>query len=675
MGEALPINTPAQIAADLARAGFPVFPCGHDKRPLTPHGFKDATAELGEVEAYWRQYPSALVGLPTGATTRIFVIDLDTDKTTGEPVGENSLAALGFADLKDRVPSVQTPSGGLHLYFRAAGLPNTVRKLGAGIDTRGEGGYVIAPGSIGPAGAYVARGVQICQANLPDLPRPLLDALRVQAKPALQVGASMGLRRGSDTPAALCEVQEVLSYIPPDCSYGDWVTVLMGLHDHFDGSKAGLDVADEWSAGGVKYKLGEVAEKWRGFKAGGGTGWGSVCSLARQCGADLSAIARSHKGKETPFAMQTRPALEAPNAEPTRDMGFFCAADLSGKAVPERAYLVAELVPAGTVTTINGDGGTGKSLIALQLCVSTVLGRPWMGQKVKPGRALFISAEDDRDEIHRRLYNISCAEGVGLADLDNLTLCSLAGEDALLAVPTAGQGDVMQETPLFRALDEWLSKHRPTLTVLDTLADLFGGNEVNRAQARQFIGLLRGLALRHDTTVILLAHPSQSGMASGTGSSGSTAWNNSVRSRLYLRRIKSTEGDEPDADARELEVMKANYGRTGLVMPLRWKEGVFVLDARSETGLDRMVASAKAERVFLKILRAYTDEGRYVSAQPGPTFAPSAFAKHPHAEGCTNRALRAAMDSLLASGRIKIAMHGSGAKARSHIAIVQRNGD
>ncbi len=198
------------------------------------------------------------------------------------------------------------------------------------------------------------------------------------------------------------------------------------------------------------------------------------------------------------------------------------------------------------------------------------------------------------------------------------------------------------------------------------MADLFGGNEINRAQARQFIGMLRGLALRHETTVWLLAHPSLAGMATGTGSSGSTAWNNSVRLRIYLRRVKSTEGDEPDPDARELEVMKANYGKTGLVLPLRWRAGVFVAEVRAEGALDRMASSAKAERVFLKILRAYADEGRYISAQPGPTFAPIAFAAHPMAEGCTKRALRSAMDSLFIGGKIATATHGSGAKARSH---------
>ncbi len=266
---------------------------------------------------------------------------------------------------------------------------------------------------------------------------------------------------------------------------------------------------------------------------------------------------------------------------------FFCAADLDGKPIPPRQWHVPELIPAGTVTTLNGDGGTGKSLAALQLAVATALGRKWLGPDVKQGQALFVTAEDDRDEMHRRLADIAQAEGVKLGDMDKLTLRSLAGKDALLAIPNPVKGDLLSETPLFFALDRWLSEYRPTLTVLDTLTDMFGGNKINRAQARQFICMLRGLALRHETTILLLAHPSQTGMATGTGSSGSTAWNNSVRSRLYLTRaVPEGDSDFADGDARKLEVVKSNYGGVGLVLHLRWQNGVFVAEPRAQ-GLAR----------------------------------------------------------------------------------------
>lgn len=95
----------------------------------------------------------------------------------------------------------------------------------------------------------------------------------------------------------------------------------------------------------------------------------------------------------------------------SRKSRFFVASDLAGKEVPPREWLVPDLVPAGTVTLLTGDGGTGKSLVALQLAAACAMGRPWLGRDVAAGRALFISAEDDQDELHRRLFDVAQAVG------------------------------------------------------------------------------------------------------------------------------------------------------------------------------------------------------------------------------------------------------------------------
>lgn len=349
---------------------------------------------------------------------------------------------------------------------------------------------------------------------------------------------------------------------------------------------------------------------------------------------------------------------------------FFSASQLDEKKIPAREWLVDGLVPSGTVTLLGGDGGTGKSLVALQLAVGTALGRAWLGLSVTPGRAVFISAEDDTDELHRRVQDIAVAEGAAVAELENLILRSLAGEDALLAMqdPTTGS---LRASALFSELEERLKADAPALVVLDTLADMFPGNENDRTQARQFIGLLRGLAIRSGCAVVVLAHPSLSGMNSGAGTSGSTGWNNSVRCRLYLDRVKD-QGYEANPDARVLRTMKANYCRTGGEIALTWKDGVFVADA-PVTGLDRAAASAKAERVFLKLLRQFTEEGRRVNHAGGINYAPNMFAKHPDSEGCAKRVFKIAMDSLLSAGRIKIAKDGPPSKQRSFLTFTEES--
>lgn len=353
--------------------------------------------------------------------------------------------------------------------------------------------------------------------------------------------------------------------------------------------------------------------------------------------------------------------------EIVRESKFFVASDLDGKPIPSREWLVADLVPMNTVTLLGGDGGTGKSLLALQLATAVATDAAWLGKFAESGKALVISAEDDKDELHRRMADIVRANGIALADLKNLHMRSLAGEDALLA--TLGADGRLTASALYREVCKAVAEVRPKLIILDTLADLFPGNENDRTQARQFISLMRKLAITSHCAVVLLAHPSLSGISSGSGTSGSAGWNNSVRSRLYLERVKD-DGYEADPDARTLSTKKANYGRVGGEVHMRWKAGVFVADA-ALNGLDKVAHNAKAERVFLKLLRLFTDQGRHVNHSGGATYAPTNFATHPQSEGCTKRALRTAMETLLDAGKIKITEHGPKYKRRSFLTLAE----
>lgn len=253
----------------------------------------------------------------------------------------------------------------------------------------------------------------------------------------------------------------------------------------------------------------------------------------------------------------------ATTARAERASHFYSAATLSGKAVPPREWLVPELVPQKTVTLFGGDGGTGKSLLALQLAIATAAGGSWLGRTVQAGPVIFISAEDDEDELHRRTDDILRSADLEYHDLAGLTLRSLAGEDALLAVETQV---ALIQSALFEELDARAEAEGPVLIVIDTLADVFPSNENDRAKVRQFVGILRGLALKRRCAVILLAHPSLSGLNSGAGTSGSTAWNNSVRSRLYLSRVIQ-DGHEPEPRRggwyRRLSGMVAGAGAAG----------------------------------------------------------------------------------------------------------------
>jgi len=329
--------------------------------------------------------------------------------------------------------------------------------------------------------------------------------------------------------------------------------------------------------------------------------------------------------------------------------------DFDGKPVPERDFHVPDMVPGKTVTMLGGDGGTGKSLLALQLAVATVVGGSWCHQPVKRGACIYVAAEDDLDELHRRLVAIANGFGVGLDRLGDLHIVPLAGADALLAVPDPKAG-ALRPTDLALRIEAKIAEVAPVLAIGDTLSDLFGGQENERAAARQFVGLLRGWAIRFDLAFLLLAHPSLTGISSGSGLSGSTAWNNSVRSRLYLDRVKDDDGFEADPDVRVLRVLKSNYGRIGAEVRLRWQDGIFeALDAPRVSAFGAIAANSHVENRLLELLAAFAGEGRRVSPHPtSNTYAPTVFAKDHRADGITRAGFEAALSRLFADGRVAV---------------------
>ncbi len=135
-------------ARSLAAAGVPVFPCVVEgKRPLTRRGFLDASSDPEQVAAWWSRTPYANLGIPTGAPSGVVVVDVDVH---GPHDGRAAFQRATDAGLVDGAGLlVRTPTGGAHVYFPAT--PGREQRswqaATAGVDFRGDGGYIIAPPS------------------------------------------------------------------------------------------------------------------------------------------------------------------------------------------------------------------------------------------------------------------------------------------------------------------------------------------------------------------------------------------------------------------------------------------------------------------------------------------------------------------------------------------------
>jgi len=135
-------------ALAFAASGIPVFPCAAGgKRPAVAGGFHAASGEADLVRRWWTAMPNANIGMPTGAASGLVVVDVDVH---GAVDGYAALEGARHEGLVNGwLAAVETPSGGLHLYFPARGDAHqrSWQSARAGVDFRGDGGYIIVPPS------------------------------------------------------------------------------------------------------------------------------------------------------------------------------------------------------------------------------------------------------------------------------------------------------------------------------------------------------------------------------------------------------------------------------------------------------------------------------------------------------------------------------------------------
>jgi len=279
---------------------------------------------------------------------------------------------------------------------------------------------------------------------------------------------------------------------------------------------------------------------------------------------------------------------------------------------PAHDWIVDGCFLRGTVAMLSGDGGLGKSLLMQQLCTAAALGKDWLGLETKPCNTFAFFCEDDPDELHRRQFWINKHYGCQPADLgDRVSYAARVGMENIL-VEFDRRTDEPKFTALLTQLRDTVINLKAEIIILDTLADVFAGNEIIRNQVRRFVTALRKLAMEARGVVVLTAHPSLTGMNTGTGLSGSTGWNNSVRSRLYLTKPK-TEDEEGQGNERYLKTMKNNQGPFGGKIRLTWDKGVFV-QGSDHTGPVGVVDRIELDVALMDALRSMVANGTLVAA-------------------------------------------------------------
>lgn len=195
----IPSNDNPILAAALALAarGVPVFPvfeavfldgqpaicacrvpsCKHvAKHPRTAHGFKDATTDEVVIRGWWGKWSNANLGIATGAVSSLVVLDVDPRHQ-----GDARLAELvAKHGPLPATPTVKTGGGGNHFYFSHPGVKVKSVEVVHGLDSKADGGYIIAPPSVhASTNAYEwAPGLSLSDISLAPAPEWLLEMIR-----------------------------------------------------------------------------------------------------------------------------------------------------------------------------------------------------------------------------------------------------------------------------------------------------------------------------------------------------------------------------------------------------------------------------------------------------------------------------------------------------------------
>jgi putative DNA primase/helicase len=316
------------------------------------------------------------------------------------------------------------------------------------------------------------------------------------------------------------------------------------------------------------------------------------------------------------------PSLPPPMLKPVS------VSDVLTNPAPPPQFVWDGYLPRGVVSLLGAHGGTGKSTIAMMLGVCAALGRPLFGVDTVQCKTLFVSLEDSAHIVRHRLASICRTWGIDPAQLDNkLNIVDGTENPELFSADSRGAGDT---TATYLELCRLVQSEGVGLVVVDNASDAYGGDEIQRRQVRAFIRSMVEVARLTNCAVMLLAHVDKNTSRArkaegGEGYSGSTAWHNSARSRLFMTRT--------EMDTLKLEHQKSNLGKLREALTLEWPEaglpqlmGNEPADNPLNPFMQRVEGREEDERA-IRVLRMLAEfEGRQQYCSPSPTARNNVFA-------------------------------------------------
>lgn len=470
-----------ESALALAAKGFKVFPIkpGAKYPPLLNGWPQKATSDPALVEMYWVPMPEANIGIHCEG---LVVIDVDVKKN-----GIESLEKLEITDGLPPTLTTITPTGGRHLFYRLpeghAGVPNSVGVLGAGLDVRSTGGYVVAPGSDVPGGAYTFEHDKVGIATAPDW---LVERL---GTPKAKVTTTATV---ADAPDALLErargwLRDAAPAVEGQGGDARTFAVACGLRDLGVAQGQALALLEEsWNDRcSPPWALDDLAAR--------------VVNAYRYATSEPGSKAASPE--DFPLIVPELGTIVPKTATP----GLLSLAAFAALEQQSAGYAIKGLLLRASYAETYGAPGEGKTFVALDQAYHVAAGREWMGRKVHQGPVLYLAYEG-RGGMVKRAKALRQKYGAEDAPLYIVGAAFNLREK----VGRAECGQVIAAMPA-----------KPVLIVIDTFARaLMGGDENSAQDVGAFNSAIAALIESTGACVMIIHH---SGKDKSKGARGSSA--------------------------------------------------------------------------------------------------------------------------------------------------------
>jgi hypothetical protein len=634
---------PLDIALSYVARGWPCFPCRHKdeeaidrvtgqtkydpetgeveilkvKTPITDSGFKAATRFEHIIRRWWSDNPDAMIGIPTGEKIGAWVLDVD-------PRHDGHLTLEALEAEYEPLPatlSATTAGGGKHYYFKFTEGVRNRGNFGPGLDVRGVGGFVIAPGSVTAAGGRYEWDNDLEPVEAPDW---LLNLVVRKEPPTATVHHGTIQTNSAYVNAAVDRELSELAAEPMgnrnnklnDAAFALGTFVGAGALAESEARALLQDVARGWGrdwarcAKTIENGLAAGKRSPRDIPppeaSNDNTRLVDITKMienglrkAKEREMEAKKPAKEPAKSDAKTAEMSEKPTQSSDGEPAtqpadKDKPAILATAFkwqNPKTLPRREFAFGTHYIRKYVSVTVAPGGLGKTANSIVEALAMVSGKPLAGTKPPERlRCWFFNSEDPRDELDRRIMAACIRYKLAPDDTEGLFLDTGREQELVIAVEDKKSG-VRIVQPVVEAVVEQIQKHKIDVMIVDPFVSTHQVNENDNGAIDKVAKLWAQIADHTNCAIDIVHHLRKLADREATveDARGAVSLIGAARSVRVLNRMTVSQAEEASIPANDrFGYFSINHGKANLApmsQKLDWRhlEGVPLGNGRGLT--------------------------------------------------------------------------------------------